>query len=172
MQAVPAYYGATYYGNYGDEYYHRRTVQMRRVMYFSQVLTTSVTPGAYSTFLTAGLFAPAYSNGSQTPFLAKFDSSGARRWGTYYSEALQSFSGDLAADDSGRVLYTIYSNNLNYDYPVTKKCNNFWSPQSLSISLFDTAGGLESGESCIATIILTSVRCASRAISVIMARPS
>jgi hypothetical protein len=136
---------STYYGNYGDEYATDICTDAQDNVFLAGT-TTSTSPGAYSTFVTSGLFYPAYNSGAQTPFLAKFDSSGVRRWGTYYSEANQSFSGNLAADDSGRVLYTIYSNNLNTTYPITKQCNNFWHPQSLSVSLFTPTGSLIWGE--------------------------
>lgn len=90
---------ATYYGGTGpDEGHGIAADRNNNVVVTGRTYSNSgiATTGAYQTTLTA----------SEDVFVVKFDSTGVRKWGTYYGGSYQDWGYGIATDASGNILIT------------------------------------------------------------------
>jgi len=88
---------ATYYGGAGDEYTPAVGADATGNVFLSG--STTSTSG-----ISSGGFQNAYGGGAYDGMLVKFNSAGARLWGTYYGGAASDFVLSIAIDLSGNVL--------------------------------------------------------------------
>ncbi|PBQ33652.1 hypothetical protein CNR22_18340 [Sphingobacteriaceae bacterium] len=86
---------ATYYGGAGDDYVYSCSTNSTNDIYIAGRTTTSTN----TTIATFGSHQSTYGGGSSDAFLAKFNSSGIRQWGTYYGGSLgNDFAQSCAVD--------------------------------------------------------------------------
>lgn len=90
----------TYYGGVGNEISYGAYVDGSSNIIMSGV--TSSTGG--TSIASAGSHQAAYGGGVFDAFVAKFNSSGVRQWGTYYGGAGEDWSFSTATDNSGNVV--------------------------------------------------------------------
>jgi hypothetical protein len=90
----------TYYGSIGDDTPWSCDVESNGNIYMSG-FTSGSSSGNY--FATAGAYQSSYGGGPSDAFLAKFNSSGVRIWGTYYGGNGNDQSYSCASDNKGSV---------------------------------------------------------------------
>ncbi len=96
----------TYYGGTYEEYlFGLATDKLGNVYAIGNTFSTNLisSTGAYQASLGGGIDA----------FIVKFNSLGARKWGTYYGGSGDDFGTDIVVDSSGNVLITGYSTSTN-----------------------------------------------------------
>jgi hypothetical protein len=90
---------ATYYGGTGDDRIIGCSVDGNGNLYAGGATSTSTG----NAIATAASHQSVYAGGTQNAFLAKFDSSGVRQWGTYYSGSGGSGANFCTTDPAGNV---------------------------------------------------------------------
>jgi hypothetical protein len=104
-------------------------------------ITVSVTTYSTDFPVTAGAFRTTYAGGITDGAIIRFDSSGVRRWGTYFGSTGRDHVGGVAVDRRGSIIVAGYTDGP--DCPVTAGAFQSTSSGSndLFISKFDSSGG-------------------------------
>ena len=129
---------ATYYGGSGSDAGAICLVDASGNVYLGGTTTTTVGTGV----ATAGGHQPAYGGNSCDAFLAKFNSSGTRQWGTYYGGSGIEYGFGGAVDVSGDVYLCGYvnSNQGNIISTVGSHQPNYAGSYDAFLVKFNTAG--------------------------------
>lgn len=129
---------ATYYGGTGSDAGSICLVDASGNIYLGGTTTSSVGTG----IATAGGHQPAYGGNSCDGFLAKFNSSGVRQWGTYYGGSGIEYGFGGAVDVSGDVYLCGYVNS-NQGYVISTVGShqpNFAGSYDAYLVKFNSAG--------------------------------
>jgi len=93
----------TYYGGSGNEYLYSCAIDGSANVYVAGETTTNTN----TVIATSGSHQSSYGGGNSDAFLAKFNSSGVRQWGTYYGGSTGSdVASGCAVDQNGEVYLT------------------------------------------------------------------
>lgn len=126
---------ATYYGGLDtDRAYAICTDNANNIYVGGSTYSTTniVTPGAWQTVF----------EGPDDAFLAKFNPSGVRQWGTYYGGELHDFIASMTADNNGNILLTGHSRStFNIATPGTHQPSKI-GVENCIISKFSSNGNL------------------------------
>lgn len=94
-----------FYGGTGNEYGNGCATDATGNVYLSGYTT----PGTGTAIATLGSQQSVFGGGNVDDFLAKFNSSGVRQWGTYYGDIGYDYGSECATDTSGNVYLTGYT---------------------------------------------------------------
>jgi trimeric autotransporter adhesin len=176
----------TYYGGSGTEQGYSVATDIHANVYLTG--QTNSTTGIAS----SGAFQPTFA-GTSDVFLVKFNSSGSRRWGTYYGSSGNEYGSSVATDTSGNILVTGLTNSTSgiasstahqptfggstYDAFLVRfsalssitGSNSICEGATVSLSNATTGGTWSSGNTSIATVgstgVVTGVAAGTAAIS-------
>ena len=98
---------ATYYGGSGNDYGRGIVVDDSGNVYVSG------TAASTTTFTTSGAFQSTYAGGAYDGYLAKFNRTGTRQWGTYYGGSGSDLISKLSLNPSGDLIITGYIDSIS-----------------------------------------------------------
>jgi hypothetical protein len=128
----------TYYGGTGQEIAYGCTADINNNVYIS-----GLTTGAAGTIIaTTAAHQATYGGGTYDAFLARFDSTGARQWGTYYGGSGYDQSFSCTSDLNGDVYIcgdTDSNNGTSIATPGSHQ-SSFITPQSAFLIRFNAMG--------------------------------